>query len=164
MAVRPDADRQASTQTGQERSRIELSDSASPGRSSPRTEVRGLLFYFLRVDLRRGGTRAPFSRASLNAMAMACFRLVTLRPDPDRSVPRFRRRIVLSTVSEAFFEYLRVRCGMVPPSWTEAGASVMPNCGLRLAAEGRLSIAKRRSPGPTSGSATLPGRCGRPPA
>jgi hypothetical protein len=35
------------------------------------------------------GTFAPFARASLNPMAMACFRLRTFRPDPLLSVPFF---------------------------------------------------------------------------
>ena len=39
---------------------------------------------------------------------MACLRLVTLSPELDRNVPRLRRRMALSTVSLAFFEY-RVR-------------------------------------------------------
>jgi hypothetical protein len=58
---------------------------------------------FLPVRLR--GTVAPFSLASLRPIAIACFLLVTLRPEPDFSVPRLRRRIALSTVLDAFFEY-----------------------------------------------------------
>src|SRR5688572_21629540 len=38
-------------------------------------------------------------------MAIACLRLFTLRPDPLFSVPRFLRRIALSTVSCAFLLY-----------------------------------------------------------
>jgi hypothetical protein len=56
-------------------------------------------------DLEREGTFAPFLRASLSPMAIACFWLVTVRPDPDRSVPRFRRRWALSTLFDADFEY-----------------------------------------------------------
>src|SRR5687767_7749209 len=41
-------------------------------------------------------------------MAIACLRLVTLRPDPLLSVPRLRRRIALSTVSCAFFPYFAI--------------------------------------------------------
>ena len=48
-------------------------------------------------DLRRDGTFAPFSRASLRPIAIACLRLRTLRPEPLRNVPRFRRRIADST-------------------------------------------------------------------
>jgi hypothetical protein len=47
------------------------------------------------------GTLAPFFLASDNPIAIACFLLVTLPPCPDfprRRVPRFRRRIALSTV------------------------------------------------------------------
>jgi hypothetical protein len=44
------------------------------------------------------GTFPPARRASLNAMAMACFRLVTFFPDlPERNEPRLRSRIALST-------------------------------------------------------------------
>ena len=38
-------------------------------------------------------------------MAIACLRLVTLRPDPLFSVPFFRRRIVDATVRDADFPY-----------------------------------------------------------
>jgi hypothetical protein len=58
----------------------------------------------LRADL-RDGTLAPFFRDSFNAMATACLRLVTLRPDPLFSVPRFRRRIADSTFFSAAFPY-----------------------------------------------------------
>jgi hypothetical protein len=50
------------------------------------------------------GTRAPFSRASLSPMAIACLRLVTLAPELERSVPRLRRRMALSTSSPALSE------------------------------------------------------------
>ena len=41
-------------------------------------------------------------------MAMACFRDVTLAPLLLRSVPRFFRRIALSTRFDAAFPYFRV--------------------------------------------------------
>ena len=50
------------------------------------------------------GTLAPFSRASDNPIAIACFRLVTRPPCPDFplfSVPFLRRCIALSTDLEA---------------------------------------------------------------
>jgi hypothetical protein len=50
------------------------------------------------------GTLAPFSRASDNPIAIACFRLVTFPPCPDFprfKVPFLRRRIALSTDLEA---------------------------------------------------------------
>ena len=56
------------------------------------------------------GTLAPFLRASDSPMAMACFRLLTLPPLPplpERSVPRFLRRIALFTVLPAALPYLR---------------------------------------------------------
>lgn len=57
------------------------------------------------------GTFAPFSRASDSPMAMACFRLLTVPPlpfFPERSVPRFMRRMALATDFPALFPYLRV--------------------------------------------------------
>ena len=49
----------------------------------------------------RRGTLAPFFLASESPMAMACFRLFTLPPFPPGPlfrVPRFLRRMALSTV------------------------------------------------------------------
>jgi hypothetical protein len=57
----------------------------------------------------RDGTFAPFSRASLSPMAIACLRLVTFRPEPLLSVPRFRRRIVDSTFFDAALPYFAMR-------------------------------------------------------
>jgi hypothetical protein len=65
-------------------------------------------FFFLpaRVrDVLRRGTFAPFSRASLNPIAIACLRLVTLRPEPLLSVPFFLRRIADFTRFEADSPY-----------------------------------------------------------
>ena len=53
----------------------------------------------------RDGTFAPFSRASLSPIAIACLRLVTFRPEPLFSVPFFLRRIVDSTFLDADFPY-----------------------------------------------------------
>jgi hypothetical protein len=50
------------------------------------------------------GTFAPFLRASLRPIAIACLRLRTRPPEPERNVPRFRLRIALSTLDDAFFE------------------------------------------------------------
>jgi hypothetical protein len=61
-----------------------------------------------REDLRdrfRDGTFAPFSRASLSPMAIACLRLLTFRPDPLFSVPFFLRRIADSTFFDADLPY-----------------------------------------------------------
>jgi hypothetical protein len=52
------------------------------------------------------GTLPPSLRASDRPMAIACSRLFTFFPEPDFSVPFFRRRIALSTLSCAFFPYL----------------------------------------------------------
>jgi hypothetical protein len=59
-------------------------------------------------DVFRAGTFAPFARASLKPIAMACFRLVTLRPDPLLSVPFFFRRTADSTRFEADRPYLAI--------------------------------------------------------
>lgn len=65
---------------------------------------------------RLGGTFAPFLRASLRPIAIACLRLRTRPPEPERKVPRFRLRIALSTLVDAFFEYrLRVVAIGPPP-------------------------------------------------
>lgn len=56
------------------------------------------------------GTLAPFFRASESPMAIACFRLFTRPPFPafpERSVPRFLRRIALATVLLALLPYRR---------------------------------------------------------
>ena len=48
----------------------------------------------LERDRLRDGTFSPFSRASLNPIAIACFRLFTVRPErPLLSVPFLRRCI-----------------------------------------------------------------------
>lgn len=54
------------------------------------------------------GTFAPFSRASLKAMAIACLRLLTFCPDPLFNVPRLRRRIADSTLLVAALPYLAI--------------------------------------------------------
>jgi hypothetical protein len=56
-------------------------------------------------ELFRAGTLAPFFRASLRPIAIACLRLVTFRPEPLLSVPRFRRRMVDSTFFDADLPY-----------------------------------------------------------
>ena len=61
------------------------------------------------VDLR--GTFAPFFRASLRPIAIACLRLVTFRPEPLSSVPFLRRRIVDFTFFAADFPYFAI----IPP-------------------------------------------------
>jgi len=57
----------------------------------------------------RAGTLAPFSRASLSPIAIACFRLVTFRPDPLFNVPFFFRRIADSTRLLAPLPYFAMR-------------------------------------------------------
>jgi hypothetical protein len=57
-----------------------------------------------REALRRG-TFAPFLRASLSPIAIACFRLFTLRPEPLFSVPFFLRCIADLTRLPAALPY-----------------------------------------------------------
>jgi len=56
------------------------------------------------------GTFAPFSRASLSPIAIACFRLRTFRPDPLLRVPFFFRCMADFTRLPAAFPYLAMRC------------------------------------------------------
>ena len=58
--------------------------------------------------LRARGTFAPFRLASLRPIAIACLRLVTFRPEPLLSVPRFRRRIVDLTFFDADLPYFAI--------------------------------------------------------
>jgi hypothetical protein len=64
----------------------------------------------LYLDFLRFGTLAPFFRASERPIAIACFLLFTFParpPGPERNVPRFRRRIALSTRLDAAAPYRR---------------------------------------------------------
>jgi hypothetical protein len=68
--------------------------------------LRFLRLPLLFLRLRRFGTFAPERRASERPIAMACLRLVTLRPErPLRSVPRLRSRMTFSTFFDAFLLY-----------------------------------------------------------
>jgi hypothetical protein len=63
------------------------------------------VFFFARFF---GGTFFPSRLASESAIAIACLRLLTLRPDrPLFKVPALRFFIVRSTLADAFLEYLR---------------------------------------------------------
>jgi hypothetical protein len=53
---------------------------------------------------------APFFLASLKAIAIACFRLFTFRPEPLFNVPRFLRRIADSTFFDADRPYFAITC------------------------------------------------------
>ena len=55
------------------------------------------------------GTLAPFFRASLSPIAMACFWLVTLRPEPLFSVPFFLRCIADFTRLRDALPYFAMR-------------------------------------------------------
>src|SRR5437868_2718976 len=81
-----------------------LAHNRQPPSTGEGNESNGLLcrcYFFL-------GTLAPFLRASDRPIAMACFRLFTrppFPPFPDLSVPRFLRRMALSTVFPAALPY-----------------------------------------------------------
>jgi hypothetical protein len=81
----------------------------------------------------RGGTFAPFSRASLSPMAIACLRLVTFRPDPLFSVPFFLRRIVDSTFFDADFPYFAMRT-----SWLSFANHVLTRWRVPLGCRSQL--------------------------
>jgi hypothetical protein len=54
------------------------------------------------------GTFLPSALASESPIAIACLRLLTLRPDrPLFNVPALRFFIARSTLADAFFEYFR---------------------------------------------------------
>lgn len=76
-----------------------------------RDEIRLRLFLITTNQAARlRGTLAPFFRASESPIAIACFRLVTRPPRPplpERRVPRFSRRMALSTLLPAALPYLR---------------------------------------------------------
>jgi hypothetical protein len=60
------------------------------------------------------GTFLPSARASDNPIAIACFRLVTLRPErPLFKVPALRFFITRSTSADAFLEYFRAFRAMI---------------------------------------------------
>jgi hypothetical protein len=61
-----------------------------------------------REDDLRAGTLPPFSRASLSPIAIACFRLVTFRPELLFNVPFFFRCIADSTRLFAAFPYFAI--------------------------------------------------------
>jgi hypothetical protein len=86
------------------------------------------LFFDVRFDAPRFGTFAPFDRASLKPIATACFRLVTLPPDPLRSVPFFFRLIADSTALLAPFPYFAIAPSK---TLTEHRACHPPRDGLR---------------------------------
>ena len=86
---------------------------------------------FLRADF-RGGTFAPFSRASLRPIAIACLRLVTLRPDPLFSVPFFLRRIVDATFFEADFPYFAMCTSGTAPANPVLTAGSLPTFSISL--------------------------------
>ncbi len=65
----------------------------------------------LRDDFR--GTFAPFFLASLRPIAIACLRLLTLRPEPLFSVPRLRRCIADLTDLDAALPYLAMKTSAI---------------------------------------------------
>jgi len=82
----------------------------------------------------RDGTLAPFSLASFKPMAIACLRLVTLRPEPLFSVPRLRRRIADFTVFDAPLPYFAMDTSSTPSADLQVPCSDRHN---RLVGGGR---------------------------
>lgn len=80
---------------------------------------------------RLGGTLAPFLRASLRPIAIACLRLRTRPPEPERKVPRFRLRIALSTLVDAFFEYRLRVVAIGPPPHRSSGHELRRSAAAR---------------------------------
>src|SRR6476646_1216842 len=81
-------------------------DVGSPHRASEATQR-----FFAVFRPRWRGTLAPSARASDKPIAIACFRLVTLFPDPPLlSVPCLRSCIARSTLAAAFLLYLAIGC------------------------------------------------------
>ena len=77
------------------------------GRTSYLRVLR-LAFLAFRVRVVFFGTFAPAALASERPIAIACFRLVTWRPErPLFNVPALRFFTARSTELDAFFEYLR---------------------------------------------------------
>jgi hypothetical protein len=72
---------------------------------------------------------APFFRASFKPMAIACLRLVTLRPDPLFSVPRLRRRIADFTVFDAPLPYFAMDTST---SSARVASTVLGSATIRL--------------------------------
>ena len=65
-----------------------------------------------------GGTLAPLLRASDKPMAIACLRLLTVRPEPLLSDPRFWRRMALATDLLAVLPYFAIRFSL--QAWMSA--------------------------------------------
>jgi hypothetical protein len=96
----------------------EIIASARRSASRARSDEVGYLFFDeRRRDDLRDGTFAPFSRASLNPIAIACFRLLTFLPDPLFNEPFLRRRIADSTFFDADLPYLAILTSL-----TDAGS------------------------------------------
>src|SRR5690606_21048955 len=87
-------------------------------------DVFAFLDFFAFFDADLGdGTFAPFFRASLKPMAIACLRLVTFCPELLFNVPRFFRRTADATVFDAAFPYLAIAFSSRA---SEAGARGQP--------------------------------------
>jgi hypothetical protein len=70
--------------------------------------VRRRLFPRPGLFAARLGTFPPARRAWESPIAIACLRLLTFLPDPERSVPRFRSCMAALTLAAAFFPYLAI--------------------------------------------------------
>ena len=98
-----------------------------------RAAFRAVFLAPLRAPLRvllRGGTFPPSFRASLRPIAIACLRLVTLRPDPLLSVPFFVRDTADFTRFDAVFPYFAM---LRPPNGDRETACLAPGAVMQTA-------------------------------
>jgi hypothetical protein len=92
--------------------------------------VRRLAFLAVRLPLAFFGTFAPAALASESPIAIACFRLLTLRPErPLFNVPALRFFIARSTVLDAFLEYFRALRAMIFSPSNAPDSEVRRICG-----------------------------------
>ena len=94
-------------------------------RRARRAPVDRARLRFRAPPARLRGTLPPLLRASLRPMAIACLRLVTLRPELLSRLPFFRRRIADATRFEADFPYLAIWTSGT--SWCKARAGIGDN-------------------------------------
>ena len=95
------------------------------------------------APVRFRGTFAPFSRASLSPIAMACLRLFTVPPEPLLSVPFLRRCIADFTDFDAERPYLAMEAPF-QLTVTAATATTSPNRSrVRLLFEQRATRNRR---------------------
>src|SRR6185312_1372363 len=123
--------------SGARRERFPEPDRRPRRPQEPRQRATSACYFFLRLP-RFAGTLAPERRASDNPIAIACLRLLTLRPErPLRSVPRLRSCIARLTLLPAFLPYRAIRVSPIhryPPCRSTKCARGQPTSALPTAA------------------------------